>query len=390
VPRRLVSLLDLARLPVTHHSRLFREPLTHVAFSVCGSYLAAAAASTGRVALLRVTGAGAAAELLGYASTEGVWGLLLSVTVCFWTLVTSRAFDWSLNCDTDLLSVRPHVTAGQCIVGLCSCAVSYVLLCCTVPTAGPILSLCWHPPTTHVLPQLVVSLVSSSLLLLTPPAQPARRHGTAAHAKGVAASTTANAAANSGSGDSALNISPAELHAECLAAPAPLQAVAVLPQAAGSTSTAGRSSTAASGAGLQLLAAGCDGSVYWLQLAAETESHMSSAGSHGQAGASHKLAVTNQVLLPWPVAALAVSPGGQELLAAAADGAVLLLPTAAAAATAVVAAAGPVAASGVAAAAGAPAAVLAWGANGAWAVLGGVDGSLSVYLPGTAIGHGCT
>lgn len=73
-------MLDLARLPVTHKSRLFREPLTHVAFSACGGYLAAAAASTGRVALLRVTGAGAAAEVLGYASTEGVCRLLLLLT----------------------------------------------------------------------------------------------------------------------------------------------------------------------------------------------------------------------------------------------------------------------------------------------------------------------
>lgn len=216
--------------------------------------------------------------------------------------------------------------------------------------------------------------------MLTPPTQPAHAHSTAAYTKGVAGCTTANA----GPAGSVLDLSPAELHAERLEAPAPLQALAVLPQAPGSTSTAGRSSTTASDAGLQLLAAGCDGTVYWLQLAAETGSHGSSSGSHGPPGASHKLAVTNQVLLPWPVAALAVSPGGQELLAAVADGAVLLLPTAAAAATAVVAAAGPVATSGGQAAAGEPAAVLAWGASASWAALGGVDGSLVVYFPGTA------
>lgn len=54
-----------------HHSRLFRASVTHVGFSACGTYLAAAAASTDRVALLKVTGAGQQVQLLGYVKAEG-------------------------------------------------------------------------------------------------------------------------------------------------------------------------------------------------------------------------------------------------------------------------------------------------------------------------------
>jgi 6-phosphogluconolactonase (cycloisomerase 2 family) len=69
--RRLVNTLDLGSLPVVHRTRLFRAPVTHVAFSSCGGYLAAAAASTGRVALLKIGRGGQHVQLLGYAQAEG-------------------------------------------------------------------------------------------------------------------------------------------------------------------------------------------------------------------------------------------------------------------------------------------------------------------------------
>jgi 6-phosphogluconolactonase (cycloisomerase 2 family) len=68
---RLVNTSDLGSLPVVHHSRLFRGPVSHVAFSPCGVYLAVAAAATGRVALLKVAAAGEQVQLLGYVNAEG-------------------------------------------------------------------------------------------------------------------------------------------------------------------------------------------------------------------------------------------------------------------------------------------------------------------------------
>jgi predicted membrane-bound mannosyltransferase len=69
--RRIVNASDLVTLPVVYHSRLFKAAVTAVAFSPCGIYLAVAAASTGRVALLKVAAAGQQVQLLGYVKAEG-------------------------------------------------------------------------------------------------------------------------------------------------------------------------------------------------------------------------------------------------------------------------------------------------------------------------------
>jgi 6-phosphogluconolactonase (cycloisomerase 2 family) len=68
---RIVNASDLVTLPVVYHSRLFKAATTAVAFSPCGSYVAVAAASTGRVALLKVAAAGQQVQLLGYVKAEG-------------------------------------------------------------------------------------------------------------------------------------------------------------------------------------------------------------------------------------------------------------------------------------------------------------------------------
>ena len=67
---------DLSSLPVVQHTRLFRAPVTHVGFSCCGAYLAAAAVDAGRVALLKL-GAAGHAQLLGYVKIEGAWMVTL-------------------------------------------------------------------------------------------------------------------------------------------------------------------------------------------------------------------------------------------------------------------------------------------------------------------------
>lgn len=72
---RLVNTSDLSSLPVVHHTRLFRAPVVHVGFSCCGTYLAAAAVDTGRVALLKLAAAGQHVQLLGYVKVEGAWVL---------------------------------------------------------------------------------------------------------------------------------------------------------------------------------------------------------------------------------------------------------------------------------------------------------------------------
>jgi len=69
---RLVDASELSTLPVVHHSRLFRAPVTHVAFSSCAAYLAVAAGSTQRVALLKVAEAGQQVQLLGYVKAAGM------------------------------------------------------------------------------------------------------------------------------------------------------------------------------------------------------------------------------------------------------------------------------------------------------------------------------
>jgi hypothetical protein len=65
LPCRLVDTADLSSLPVVHHSHLLKAPVTHVSASPCGSYLAAAAASTGHVTLLKL-GAEQHVQLLGF------------------------------------------------------------------------------------------------------------------------------------------------------------------------------------------------------------------------------------------------------------------------------------------------------------------------------------
>lgn len=68
---RLIDASDLSTLPVVHHSRLFRAPVTHVAFSSCAAYLAVAAGSTQRLALLKVAATGQQVQLLGYVKAAG-------------------------------------------------------------------------------------------------------------------------------------------------------------------------------------------------------------------------------------------------------------------------------------------------------------------------------
>lgn len=63
--------MDLGSLPVAYHSRLFKCPVTHTAFSTCGGYLAAVSGSTGHVALLKVAAAGQEVQVLGYVQTQG-------------------------------------------------------------------------------------------------------------------------------------------------------------------------------------------------------------------------------------------------------------------------------------------------------------------------------
>jgi hypothetical protein len=130
-----------------------------------------------------------------------------------------------------------------------------------------------------------------------------------------------------------------------------------------------------------LLGADSDGQLYWLQLpaAAASGAVQAKAGAQQQA-----LTVVSKAVLPWPAAALAVSPESQVVLLAGYGGAVLSLPTAAPAAAAALGASGavgaPAAETGTAD--GTAAAVLAWSADASWSASAGVDGSLLVYTNG--------
>jgi hypothetical protein len=240
--------------------------------------------------------------------------------------------------------------------------------------AGAINSLCWLANASHQQPQLLISLFSSKLLLLSPPVRPAHVNPTQLPAAGGEGDAAA---------DSVLDLSYADLHAAVLPAPASLQAMeALLPDKGAGTrsrtvSTAGSYRNAASP---QVLAAGCDGQLFWLQLPAEA------ANTTPAKAAAQQVVVAAKALLPWPAASLAVSPNGQEVLVAAESGAVLQLPAAPAAATSMLNAAGLGSIAGSRAAPkpdGVAVAALAWNADASWAAAARADGSLIVYATGT-------
>jgi len=241
------------------------------------------------------------------------------------------------------------------------------------------MSMCWLPGgTASRQPHLMVGLSNGSAMLLTPPLQAAEL-------------TACGAASSSGStagGEAALDLSHAAAHVVNLSGPATMQALVALPQPLSGNAGNSRSGSAAGGSlssnVLQVLGAGSDGQLYWLQLDAASMHSQHRAGTQ-QCPA---LSALHSVALPWPAAALAVSPTGQQVLAAAADGAVVLLPTAAAAATSVLAAAGAGPAQGWCVGASATAgparggAELVWSLDARWAGSAGPDGSLMIYSTG--------
>jgi hypothetical protein len=217
-------------------------------------------------------------------------------------------------------------------------------------------------------------------MLLTPPLRPA--HANAAQLISASASSSSSSPAET----SICDLSQADVHAVTLSAPAPLQALAVLGQdtSTGST-TRGRASGVAGGSCTELLGAGSDGQLYWLQLPAAAASGpvQAKTGAH-----QLSLTVVSKAVLPWPAAALAVSPESQEVLLAGYGGAVLSLPTAPTAAAAVLTASSAVGGSAAEAvtADGTAAAVLAWSGDASWSAAAGADGSLLVYTNGKGLG----
>jgi hypothetical protein len=226
--------------------------------------------------------------------------------------------------------------------------------------------LCWLQQSSHQQPSLLASLSNSKLLLLSPPMRPA-------HVK--PAQLTAACADSAAAADACvLDLSHADVHAAVLSGPAPLTTLAVLTHDASNSS---------SSSGLQVLGGSCDGQLFWLQLP--------TAAAHQSRAATQQAAVTAKALLLWPAAALAVSPSGREVLAAADSGAMLLLPAAPAEAAAVLSSTEPVAVAGAGAVtsddAAVPGRVLAWSADASWAASAGADGSLLVYATGVLPAH---
>lgn len=238
------------------------------------------------------------------------------------------------------------------------------------------LSLCWLPQINHQHPQLLLTLSGGSVLQLTPPLRPAQAN---------AAQLLAVSAGSSDSASHGLNmfgLSHADVQAAVFSAPAALQALAVLPQDQSSSAARGRVSGIAAVSGTELLGAGSDGQLYWLQL----PSASAASAAHPQAGAQ-QLVVLSKAALPWPATALAVSPASSEVLLAAHNGAVILLPSSPAAAAAALTAAGTGAVSqprsGVAD--GTAPVILAWSGDASWAAMGGADGSLVVCPQGVGV-----
>lgn len=244
-------------------------------------------------------------------------------------------------------------------------------------TAGAITSLCWLPHAGQQQPQLAAGLASGKLLLLTPPLRPAH-----INPADLAATTPSNSA-ESGAASWVLDLALADVHAVTLSVPTSLQAMAALAQDMGSSthSRAGSTAGANSNSSAQVLAASCDGQLFWLQLPADV-----GKVPHSRLAGQQAAVVVAKAALPWPAAALSVSPSGREVLLAGVCGAVLRLPTAPDAAAAVLTAAESAAVTGLTGATGAdaasPAAALAWSADAAWAASAGSDGSLLVYATG--------
>lgn len=267
----------------------------------------------------------------------------------------------STNSHADLL-LSPSRRDGFQSIGSCMC-VLLVRGCFSVCFTGTILSVCWLPAAgSRLQPQLLLGLANATVLALTAPARPPQ-HG------------------------SSLDLEPAAVHAVTWSAPTALQALTLLQHDSSSSSSATQarvSGTADSSA--QVLAAGCDGKLYWLQLPPPAAATAAASAPHGKSSSTQAVSILSKVPLPWPAVALAVSPSGHEVLAAAADGAALLLPTSASAAVSMVGAAGleSSAGQGVGAAGGAavPSTVLAWSPDSSWAATAGADGSLLVYATG--------
>jgi hypothetical protein len=234
--------------------------------------------------------------------------------------------------------------------------------------AGAVTSLCWlAASSSSQQPRLLVASADSKVVLLTPPAQPTCIRG----------SGSSSAAQHS----EPLGLCPEDVHAVQLLAPAPLQALAAVSPGFTSATRSHSSSMHAASSVLQVLGAGSDGNLYWLDAPA------ASSSVHHAQSTTQQLPVAAKVPLPWAAAALAVSPSGRDVLLASEHGAVMLLPTSAADAVSFAAAASSEAASVCGSHAHGLSSVvayaaLAWGPDAAWAASAGADGSLLVY-PGT-------
>lgn len=261
--------------------------------------------------------------------------------------------------------------------------------------AGHVLSLCWLHQSGHQLPSLLASLSNSKLLLLSPPVRQAHMRPAQMTAPRPDGCADSDAAGDAG----VLDLSPADVHAVMLSAPAPLTTLTVLTAGASSSTHSRRSGTTSAhtsssiSSAFQVLGVSCDGQLFWLQLPNDAAQH---ASVHQPRAAAQQAAVAAKALLPWPAAALAVSPSGREVLAASESGAVLLLPAAPAAAAAVLSSSESAAVADVSALmsgdAAVPGRVLAWSTDASWAASAGADGSLLVYATGALLGcwHGHT